>query len=163
KTKLNTIALHSDSGLEEGARALESRGLILNLERHFFGESFCPDDQATFERAAGRFRDYVARLPADLNEIFLWAADKFLEPCSSPAYRDYSASDLVLAFSNRIASVLRESRPQARFAFLSYLSTWQPPRKEKAGPGVLLEWAPMFQSFAHALDDPISAVNLEYR
>ena len=47
KTKLNTIALHSDAGLADAARLFESRGLTLNLERHFFGENFCPDDQAT--------------------------------------------------------------------------------------------------------------------
>jgi hypothetical protein len=163
KVKLNTIALHSDAGLDDAAALFESRGLTLNLERHFFGESFCPDDGATFDREARRFRDYVARLPAQMNEFFLWAADKFLEPCPSPRYRDYTASDLVLSFSNRIANVLRESRPQARFAFLSYLSTWQPPKNVKAGPGILLEWAPMFQSFAHALDDPGSEVNAEYR
>jgi len=30
-------------------------------------------------------------------------------------------------------------------------------------PGLVLEWAPMFQSFAHSLDDPASFTNAEYR
>ncbi len=163
KSRLNTIALHSDAGLADAQRQFESRGLTLNLERHFFGETFCPDDQATFERENSRFADYIAHLPASMNEIFLWPADDFLKPCQSPLYRDYAVPDLILSFANRITQTLRGSRPDARFAFLSYLSTWQPPRKEKPAEGVILEWAPMFQSFGAAIDDPASAANADYR
>ncbi len=131
KTKLNTIALHSDLGLADAERLFESRGLTLNLERHFFGENFCPDDQATFDREKSRFNEYVAALPAAMNEIFLWPADNFLKPCTSPEYRDYSIPDLILSFANRMTQALRQSRPQASFAFISYLSTWQPPKLEK--------------------------------
>jgi hypothetical protein len=163
KAKLNTIALHSDAGLADAERLFESRGLTLNLERHFFGENFCPDDQATLDREKKRFTDYVADLPSAMNEIFLWPADEFLKPCASPQFRDYSVPDLILSFANRMAQTLRESRPQAHFAYLSYFSTWQPPTREKPAEGVSLEWAPMFQSFGSAIDDPNSAVNAEYK
>ena len=98
-----------------------------------------------------------------MNEIFLWPADEFLKPCASPQFRDYSVPDLILSFANRMAQTLRQSRPQARFAYLSYFSTWQPPKQEKPAEGVMLEWAPMFQSFGAAIDDPRSAANAEYR
>jgi hypothetical protein len=163
KAKLNTIALHSDAGLADAERLFESRGLTLNLERHFFGENFCPDDQATLDREKSRFTEYVAHLPAAFNEIFLWPADEFLKPCTSPQFRDYSVPDLILSFANRMAQTLRQSRPQAKFAYLSYFSTWEPPKQEKPGEGVMLEWAPMFQSFGAAIDDPGSALNAEYR
>jgi hypothetical protein len=56
-------------------------------------------------------------------------------------------------------AALRTARPQARFAHLAYLSTWEPPQRERPAPGLLLEWAPIFQSLSHSLDDPASAQN----
>lgn len=171
KVKLNTIGLHAipfgpqswDVGLADAERSTSPRGLNLDVERHFFGENFCPDDTAMLDHARADFTAYVKTLPPDMNEFFLWPADRYLAPCSSPEYRDYSVSDLILWFDKQMLETLRSVRPEAKFAFLSYLSTWEPPRHEKPIPGLVLEWAPMNQSFAHALDDSASAANAEYQ
>ena len=171
KTKLNTIGLHvhptlpvtSAAGLESVIRFVKPRGLTLQIEAHLFGESFCPDDKQTLERERKKFADYLAQLPADMDEFFLWPADEELPQCTSPLYRDYSVSDSVLWFSNEMAKTLHQVRPQAKFAFLSYLSTWEPPKHVKPSQGLILEWAPMEQSFAHALDDPTSPTNARFR
>ncbi len=171
KMKLNTIGLHAvpygpqsaDVGLADAQRAVELRGLTIDIERHLFGENYCPDDLAALEREKKTLKEYVSALPAAMNDFFLWPADKFLSPCNSAAFRDYRVSDLVMSFANQMLATLRETRPTARFAFLSYLSTWEPPKHEKPAPGLILKWAPMFQSLGHSLDDPASSTNLEYR
>ena len=170
KKKLNTIGLHtwfdpkfSNLRLPDVARMAAPRGLDVQIERHFFGENFCPDDTRGLEQARKDLLEFVAMMPPSMNEFFLWPADRFLAPCSSPQYRDYSVSDLILWFDNQMLKTLRQSRPNARFAFLSYLSTWAPPQHEKPLPGLTLEWAPIFQSLAFSLDDPASSANAEYR
>ncbi|HZP02833.1 MAG TPA: DUF4838 domain-containing protein [Terriglobia bacterium] len=171
KLKLNTIGLHappygpqtSDVGVDFASKVAAPRGLEVDVERHLFGEGFCPDDKSRLNLERKVLTNYVSQLPPSINDFFLWPADKFLAPCASARYRDYSVSDLVLWFANQMLATLRQSRPQARFAFLSYLSTWNPPTRERPSPGLILEWAPMFQSFAHPLDDPASTTNAEYR
>jgi len=171
KMKLNTIGLHAipfgpqmdDVGLAEASRVTEPRGLTIDIERHFFGENFCPDDAASLERERTRLVSYVAKLPVSMNDFFLWTADKVLSPCSSPGYEDYTVSDFALSFANRMEDSLRQSRPRARLAFLSYLNTWASPRHQIPSEGLILEWAPIFQSFGQSFDDPASATNAEYR
>ena len=171
KMKLNTIGLHAipfgpqseDVGLADAQKAAEPRGLTVDIERHLFGESYCPDDLQASEREKKTLRDYVSTLPPTMKDFFMWPADTFLSPCNSPAFRDYSVPDLVMSFANQMVATLRTMRPEARFAYLSYLSTWEPPKREKPEPGLILEWAPMFQSFAHSMDDPQSPANVEYR
>jgi hypothetical protein len=170
KAKLNTIGLHavpygpqvSDIGLEYATKVAASRGLTVNIERHLFGSGYCPDDAAVLEREKKTLRDYVGLLPASMNEFFLWPADTYLAPCTSPQYVDYTVSDLVMWFANQMLMTLHESRQQAKFSFLSYLSTWKPPNHERPLPGLILEWAPMFQSFAYSLNDSRSQTNAEY-
>lgn len=170
KRKLNTVGLHtwydsrfSNLRLPEVAQIAAPRGLDVQIERHFFGENFCPDDAKGVEQARKDLQKFVAIMPASMNEFFLWPADKFLSPCSSPQYHDYSVSDLILWFDNQMLKTLSQLRPSAKFAFLAYLSTWEPPKHEKPLPGLMLEWAPIFQSLGYALDDPASPVNGEYR
>jgi hypothetical protein len=169
--KLNTLSLHAipvgpqsaDAGSADAQNVAEVRGFTLEIERHLFGESHCPDDMLALQREKKILTEYVSTLPPAMNDFFLWPADKYLSPCNSPAFHDYSVSDLVISFANQMVTTLRATRPQARFAYLSYLSTWEPPKHEKPAPGLILEWAPMFQSFAHSLDDPASSTNMEYR
>lgn len=171
KMKLNTIGLHAipfgpqsaDVGLAEAQRAAEPRGLTIDIERHLFGESYCPDDLPALAREKKTLTEYVATLPPTMTDFFLWPADRFLSPCNSPAFHDDSVSDLVMSFANQMVATLRSTRPEARFAFLSYLSTWEPPKHQKPAPGLVLEWAPMFQSFGHSMEDPLSSANVEYR
>ncbi len=171
KNRLNTIALHTepsappfaDAGYDIAVKAIGPRGLAIDIERHFFSKSFCPDDVATLEREKMTFRKYLRTLPSSMNEFFLWPADTALQTCHSVQDKDYSVSDVVLWFSNEIARTLREIRPQGRFPFLAYWSTTQPPKYVRPSPGVFLEWAPMWQSFAHAIDDASSATNREHR
>lgn len=171
KAKLNTIGLHAipygpqvgNVGLDFATKVAAPRGLTVDIERHLFGSNFCPDDAASLEHEKKTLLDYVALLPANMNEFFLWPADEVLAPCTSPQYRDRAVSDLVMWFANQMLVTLQQSRPQARFAFLSYMSTWGPPKHEKPLPGLIFEWAPMFQSFAYSLDDPRSRTNAEYR
>ena len=171
KMKLNTIGLHAipfgpqstDVGLADAQRAADPRGLTVDIERHLFGESYCPDNLVALGREEKVLTDYIATLPPSMTDFFLWPADRFLPLCNSPAFRDYSVADLVMSFANQMLATLRRTRPNARFAFLSYLSTWEPPKHVRPAPGLILEWAPMFQSFAHSLDDPASGANVEYR
>lgn len=163
RMKLNTIGMHSSEGFDAARKRIESWGLKADLERHFFGENFCPDDQAQLARERNRFADLVRQLPPDMTEFFLWVADKFLSPCASPAYADYNVSDLVLRFSKEMAKTLEELRPGARLAFLSYLSTWALPRHEKPDGRLLLEWAPIFQSFTRSIADKESTINTKLR
>jgi hypothetical protein len=163
RMKLNSIGLHSSDGYDAAAKSIEARGLTASLERHFFGDNFCPDDHAQLERERKRFIDFIAQMPVQVKEFFLWVADQFLAPCSSPGYAGYNASDLVLRFSKEMAQTLDHARPGARFAFLSYLSTWEPPIHEKPDGRLLLEWAPISQSFAHSIADNESAVNTRLR
>ncbi len=171
KARLNTVGLHplpsepslSDAGYEATAKAVGPRGLAIEIERHFFGEDFCPDDQAALGREQAKLRQYLATLPGAMNDLFLWAADKYLSPCRSPKYRHCSVSDVVLWFSNEVARTLRESRPGGRLAYLAYLGTEEPPRNVKPGAGVFLEWAPIRQCFAHSFDDPACPTSRRYR
>jgi hypothetical protein len=173
KRKLNTIGLHVfpyppppaliDLGYETAEKAARPRGLDIDIERHLFGESFCPDDARTLEAEREILVKYVATMPPAMNDFFLWAADKFLPACQSPKYRQYTVSDSVLWFSNRMAETLRSIRPRARFPFLAYHSTEEAPRHERPGPGVFLEWAPISQSFAAGIDDTASRTNASYR
>ena len=171
KIKLNTIGLHAlpygpqnvDIGVADAMRITEPRGLELDVNRHFFGDTYCPDNSAALARDQKRLLDYVALLPSNMNEFFLYPADKYLSPCASPAYRNYSVSDLMLWFDNQMVKTLRSVRPQAKFVFSSYLRTWEPPKHGTPDPGLILEWAPIFQSFAHSLDDPASTLNAQYR
>ncbi|MEN6536431.1 MAG: DUF4838 domain-containing protein [Bryobacteraceae bacterium] len=167
KVKLNTIGLHDTSkeydAYSLASKAIGARGLTIDAERHLFGERFCPDDTAALATEKERFKSYIATLPSQLNDFFLWVADKELPPCASPKYRNYSVSDLVMYFSNEIAQTLRRTRPQGRYAYLAYLGTEPPPKNVKPGPGVLLEWAPMRQCFAHSFDDPDCPMNRAYR
>ena len=170
KVKLNTIGIHtwhdprfSDLRAPEVLQMAESRGLTVQIERHFFGENFCPDDTASLEQAKKDLLQLVAQMPAQVNDFFLWPADKFLSPCTSAAYRQRSVSDLILWFDNQMLAALRTARPEARFAYLAYLSTWEPPQRERPAPGLILEWAPIFQSLSHALDDSTSTQNARDR
>lgn len=171
KAKLNTIGLHAipygpqtrDVGLDYANKVAAPRGLAVEIERHLFGSSYCPDDAVGLQREKTALLDYVRPLPASMDEFFLWPADKVLARCMSPQYRHYTVSDLVMWFANQMLVTLQQSRPRARFAFLSYLSTWEPPMYERPLPGLVFEWAPMFQSFAYSLDDPRSRTNAEYR
>lgn len=138
-------------------------GLGVQIERHFFGENFCPDDTRSLEQEQKDPLKFVATMPKSMNEFFLWPADKFLSPCSSPRYRAYSVSGLILSFDDQMLKTLCSVRPGARFALLAYLSSWQPSEREKPEPGLLLEWAPIFQSLAYSMDDPASSANAEYR
>jgi len=74
-----------------------------------------------------------------MDEFFLWVADKFLAPCTSAAYSGYNVSDLS-AISNEMAKILDHAGRAQKFAFLSYLSTWEPPKHEKQR-AIVLEWA----------------------
>lgn len=172
KARLNTIALHNAGALEQQTvnasldfahKFAAPRGLNVEVERHFFGSSFCPDDTAALDRDKKTLRDYVGVLPAEMNDFFLWPADTYAAPCPSPQYADYTVSDFVMRFSNQMLTTLRESRQRAKFSYLSYLSTWEPPKHERPLPGLVLEWAPISQSFAHSLDDSTSQTNAEYR
>jgi len=161
--RMKLLGLHSSDGYDAAAKRIEARGMTASLERHFFGDNFCPDDQAQLERERKRLIDFASQLPSDMHEFFLWVADQFLSPCASPDYAGYNVSDLVLRFSKEMARTLDQIRPGARFAFLSYLSTWDPPKFEKPDGRLLLEWAPISQSFAYSFVDKESVVNTQLR
>ena len=158
--KLNTIAVHQDYDFDAAKKIIEEYGLEAQQEIHYFGERYCPDDSVALQQNTERFEAYLAKAPSAMRQFFLWPDDENLPGCATKNFRDYSISDLTLNFSNQMNRILQAKRPGAEFAFIAYLRTWDPPLHTKPDAGVLLEWAPMNQSFAHALNDPASPVNM---
>jgi hypothetical protein len=60
---------------------------------------------------------------------------------------------------NEMLSAIREVRPEARLAFLTYLGTFHRPKFVKPAEGIFLEIAPMHRCFAHAIADPNCPIN----
>ena len=155
KVKLNAIHLHSDERIHEMPDIMASRGLDFGLRRHFFGGVYPPPDEAEMDRNRSLLLDYISGLPAQLNEFFLWPADRPLEIQE----RDLSLSDAVLTFTNEMLKAIRTLRPDARMSFLVYWSTWKAPESVKPLDGVFLELAPIFRCFSHAISDPACPIN----
>ena len=161
--KLNTIAVHQSFSFDAARKIIEKYGLEAQQESHYFGEHYCPDDSAALEQSVERFEKYLVKAPASLRQFFLWPEDENLPGCPSRKYQDYTVSDLTLNFSNQMNRILQTKRPGAEFAFIAYLRTVAPPQHVKPDPGVILEWAPMLQSFDVALNDPSSPVNVQLK
>jgi hypothetical protein len=155
KAKLNAIHLHSDERIHEMPNILASRGLDFGLRRHFFGGVYPPPDEAELDRNRSLLLDYISSLPVQLNEFFLWPADRPLELQE----RELSLSDAVLMFTNEMLKNIRTLRPNARMSFLVYWSTWKAPEKVRPIDGVFLELAPIFRCFSHAISDPACPIN----
>lgn len=176
KVKLNTLALHiQDTGLlptravnriknrhellNQILALLAKRGLDFNLEIHFFGSKFCTVDRNELEISKKRLKEFLELVPSEINDFFLWPADRPLTHCDCEQDRNLSLSDQVLIFTNRMLQVIREVRPKARLAFIQYFSTWEPPIKVKPLDGIFLEIAPIHQCFSHAICDPACELN----
>ena len=176
KVKLNTLALHiQDTGLlptravnwiknrhellNQILALLAKRGLDFNLEIHFFGSKFCTVDQNELEISAKRLKEFLELVPSEINDFFLWPADRALIHCDCEQDHDLSLSDQVLVFMNRMLRVIREVRPKARLAFIQYFSTWEPPIKVKPLDGIFLEIAPIHQCFSHSIYDSACELN----
>jgi hypothetical protein len=159
KVKLNAIHLHSDELLHEMPDIMASRGLDFGLRRHFFGEVYPPPDEAEMDRNRSLLLEYTRTLPVQLNDFFLWPADKPLELREYKQDGKLSISDAVLMFTNEMLKAIRTLRPTARMSFLAYWSTWEVPKTVKPSNGVFLELAPMFRCFSHAIPDPACPIN----
>ena len=176
KVKLNTLALHVQDisimptrtvdqiknrpeFLNQILALLAKRGLDFNLETHFFGSKFCSVDQNELEISKKRLKEFLELVPSEINDFFLWPADRPLIHCDCEQDRNLSLSDQVLIFTNRMLQVIREARPGARLAFIQYFSTWEPPIKVKPLDGIFLEIAPIHQCFSHAICDPVCDIN----
>lgn len=176
KVKLNTLALHIQDispmptkamdwlrdrteVIKQIIRSLEKRGLDFSVEVHFFGSKFCTIDVDELERSKNLLKEFLELIPRQINDFFLWPADRPLERCDCCQDHDLSLSDQVLIFMNRMLKVLRKIRPGAKLAFLQYFSTWQPPKSVKPIDGVFLEIAPIHQCFSHSVCDPVCEIN----
>jgi hypothetical protein len=155
KVKLNAIHLHSDERIHEMPDIMASRGLDFGLRRHFFGGVYPPPDEAEMDRNKSLLLDYIRSLPVQLNEFFLWPADRPLELQE----RELSLPDAVLMFTNEMLKAIRTLRPDARMSFLVYWSTWKAPKTIRPLDGVFLELAPIFRCFSHAISDPACPIN----
>lgn len=155
KAKLNAIHLHSDERIHGMPEILASRGLGFGLRRHFFGEVYPPPDEAEMDRNRSLLLDYISGLPIQLNDFFLWPADRPLELQE----RELSLPDAVLMFTNEMLKAIRTLRPDARMSFLVYWSTWKAPETIRPLDGVFLELAPIFRCFSHAISDPACPIN----
>jgi len=159
KVKLNAIHLHSDERIYEMPDILASRGLDFGLRRHFFGGVYPPPDEAEMDRNRSLLLDYIRSLPIQLNEFFLWPADRPLELRESKQEGELSLPDAVLTFTNEMLKAIRTLRHDARISFLVYWSTWEIPKTIRPLDGVFLELAPIFRCFSHAISDPVCPIN----
>jgi hypothetical protein len=159
KVKLNAIHLHSDERIHEMPDILASRGLGFGLRRHFFGGVYPPLDETEMDRSRSLLLDYIRSLPVQLDDFFLWPADKPLELRESNQAGNLSLPDAVLMFTNEMLKAIRTLRPDARMSFLAYWSTWKAPETIRPLSGVFLELAPIFRCFSHAIPDPVCLIN----
>lgn len=159
KVKINTIAMHSDLDIHKMPELFADRGLSLDLEQHLFGGEFCFTNPTEWERNKTLARDFVRQLPGCIRDFFLWQADVWLEQTEYAKKRNYNLSDSTLQFMNEMLSAIKEVRPDARLAFLAYLSTWERPKHVQPADGIFLEIAPIHRCFAHAITDPHCPIN----
>jgi len=157
KTKLNAIHLHSDDGIYQMPEYMKTRGLDFNVRRHFFGDKYTKDDENFLEKNKILVKDYVSKLPNQINEFFLWPADVVLGLYDNPD--NWSIPDVILKFTNDISNAIKEIRPKAKMSFLSYWSTWGVPNKVKPADSVFLEIAHIHQCFSHSISNPLCPVN----
>jgi hypothetical protein len=68
-----------------------------------------------------------------------------------------------MRFTNRMAQVARQVRPNMEYPYVAYQSTWGPPPQVPPGPGVTLSLAPIHRCFNHAITDPNCRVNAAYQ
>lgn len=156
KSKLNAIHLHSDENIEKLSKMLASRGLEYGFRRHFFGDTYSTMVKSELDNDKKLLLDFIAGLPPEINEFFLWPADTTLDIQDGD---DLSLPDLVLPFTNEMLDALRTIRPSARMSFLAYWSTWGVPKINRPTDGVFLELAPMFRCFSHSIVDPSCSIN----
>ena len=158
KTKLNAIHLHSDECIHQMPDLLAARGLDFGLRRHIFGETYSSDDEDGLESNGRILLDYIRSLPPQLNDFFLWPADRVLE-LRDTEQGQLSLSDVVLTFTNEMLKTIRTIKPTARMSFLAYWSTWDVPEVSQPADGVFLELAPIHRCFSHAIADPACSIN----
>lgn len=151
KVKLNTISLHSLDGIEEMEDLTADNGLQFGLKIHFY-EDVISLDRRDIDRNRGRTRALLEILPERIRELHLWPADGVLKP--APGQERYPIQDLTLAFTNEMASFLREIEDDYRMAFLAYWSTWAVPTRIRPLEGVFLEMAPIHRSFSYPVSVP---------
>ncbi len=157
KTKLNAVHLHSDDGIHQISDLVKSRGLDFNVRRHFFGDKYTKDDKSFLENNKALVKNYISNLPYQINEFFLWPADVTLSLYDNPD--NWSIPDIILKFTNDMATAIKDVRPDAKMSFLSYWSTWGIPNKVRPIDNVFLEIAHIHQCFSHSIADPICHVN----
>lgn len=104
--------------------------------------NLCVSSPRAMEVLEERCLEVASTLRPTTRRYFLWGDDG-ADWCRCPACRGLTDSDQALLVSNRIASALRTTDPQATVAYLAYLNTLAPPRQVKPEAGVFLEYAPI--------------------
>ena len=107
-------------------------------------------------------KGYLQSLPAEIDSIHVRPADTFGAACSCPVDAPYGLTDQVMRFTNRMAHVARQVRPDMEYPYVAYQSTWAPPPQVPPGPGVNLSMAPIHRCYNHAITDPNCWVNASY-
>ena len=104
-------------------------------------------------------KGYLQSLPTEIDSVQVRPADAFGARCTCPADAPYSLTDQVMRFTNHMAQVAREIRPNMEYPYVAYQSTWGPPPQVKPVPGVTLSLAPIHHCFNHAVNDPGCWIN----
>lgn len=163
KIGLNAFALETHDGVHDLPSLAAGRGLHLRLRRHFFPTIFCSQDERTLQWEETLMKGYLQSLPTEIDSVQVRPADAFGARCTCPTDAPYSLADQVMRFTNRMAQVAREVRPDTEYPYVAYQSTWGPPPQVKPGPGVNLSLAPIHHCFNHAVNDPDCWINSAYR
>ena len=80
-----------------------------------------------------------------------------------PVFGDYSVTDRLIWFCNRIAERVTEEHPEVMFGLLAYVNYTRPPLREKVHPNIVPQVAPITYSRAHPMTDDGEPNNKEFR
>jgi len=163
KIGLNAFALETHHGIHDLPNLARGRGLHLRLRRHFFPTIFCSQDEYNLHWEETLVKGYLQSLPDEIESIHIRPADAQGKRCTCAVDSQYSLTDQVMRFTNRMAKVARQVRPEMEYPYVAYQSTWGPPPQVKPDPGVILSLAPIHRCFNHAVTDPDCPINSPYQ
>lgn len=131
-----------------------------NGDRRTPDHNFCPSSPVALDMVRRNGAAFFRAHP-EVQIFHFWPADILGGGwCHCAQCRNLSPADQALIAINALAAVLAEINPQARLAYLAYHDTEAPPACVAPGPNVALTFAPRPRSYAHAIADPDSPVNV---
>lgn len=115
--------------------------------------NFCFTSTEAVEAMRPQLENLLKWMKPTTHRYYLWPDDVQKKYCYCPQCCDYTPSEQILIFENRLLKMLREYDPQAKLAHLAYHQTLPAPRKVRAAEGVFLEYAPILRDYEKPLPE----------